>query len=70
MGLYNLKRMSDDKLYAAQRDSADAAMFYFSVLVGEALSFDGAGPPPYLLGSRVTPVGAVNPTIPVYRRNG
>ena len=70
MALYNLKRVADQKLFSTQRENADAAMFYFSILTGEGLSFDGDGPPPYLLGSRVTPVGRVDTTVPVYRKDG
>ena len=70
MALYRLQRVADQKLFSAQRENTDAAMFYFSVLTGEALSLNGDGPPPYLLGSRVTPVGRIDTTVPVYRKDG
>jgi len=69
MALYGLKRISDQKQFRAQRDSSDAALFYFSILTGEELTLDGVGQPPYLFGSGATPAGRVDTTIPVYRKN-
>jgi hypothetical protein len=67
MPYYNLRRVNDQKTYTAQRVSDAGELFYFSILVGEQLTFDGAGSPPYLLGKRAFSVGPVDTRTPVYR---
>jgi len=69
MPYYNLQRAKDQKLFTTTRARDDLALFYFSVLVGEPLTFDGSGTPPYLLGKRRFSVGPVAATTPVYRRD-
>ena len=69
MPYYNLQRVKDQKLFTATRVNDDSALFYFSVLVGEPLSFDGTGAPPYLLGKRQFSVRPVAATTPVYRKD-
>jgi hypothetical protein len=70
MPRYQLRRVADQKVFTAVRESTDLALFYFSVLTGDELSLDGRGPPPYLFGSRITPVGPVDARTPVYRKGG
>jgi hypothetical protein len=67
MPYYNLRRVNDQKIFTARRVSDEGALFYFSILVGERLTFDGAGPPPYLLGKRPFSVAPVDAKKPVYR---
>jgi hypothetical protein len=67
MPYYNLKRVSDQRIFTAQRVNDAGALFYFSILVGEELTFDGAGSPPYLLGKRSFSVRPVDTRTPVYR---
>jgi hypothetical protein len=67
MAYYNLQRMKDQKTFTGSRASDQAALFYFSILVGEELRFDGSGSPPYLLGKRAFAVRPVDPKTPVYR---
>ena len=49
MPYYNLQRIKDQKIFTAFRATDQRALFYFSLLVGEPLTFDGAGAAPYLL---------------------
>jgi hypothetical protein len=46
----HLRRGTDQKTFTAQPVNDHGALFYFSILVGEGLTFDGAGLPAYLLG--------------------
>lgn len=52
MAYYNLRRTSDHKVFTAHRTDDQAAFFYLAMLVGEALTFDGGGPAPYLFGKQ------------------
>lgn len=67
MPYYNLHRANDKKTFTALRENDKAALLYFSILVGEALTFSGSGDPPYLLGKRVFSVKPVKTATPVYR---
>ena len=49
MAYYNLRRVDDQKSFTAFRADDQRALFYFSIVVGEALTFDGTGASPYLL---------------------
>ena len=69
MALYRLHRVTDRKTFTAQRVDEKSALFYFSLLTGDRLSLQGSGDPPYLLGSRPTPVGPVALKTPVYRED-
>ena len=69
MPYYNLRRVNGQKTFTAQRMNDERALFYFSILVGEELTFDGAGSPPYLLGRRIFSAGPVDVGTPVYRRD-
>lgn len=68
MAYYNLRRRSDQKLLTAYRADDPAALFYFSLLLGEELIFDGNGPPPYLFGRQSFATKPIATQIPVYRR--
>jgi len=69
MPYYNLRRVNGQKTFTAQRMNDERALFYFSILVGEELTFDGAGLPPYLLGRRIFSAGPVDVGTRVYRRD-
>jgi len=69
MSYYNLQRVTDQKVYTAFRTTDEQALFYFSILVGEPLTFEGAGAPPYLLGKRQFSVRRVDAKTPVYRKD-
>jgi hypothetical protein len=66
MPYYNLKRMSDEQEFATAAATDAEALFYFSRDAGEQLTLDGDGPPPYLLGKRMEPLGWVDLNIAVY----
>ncbi|HEX3537238.1 MAG TPA: hypothetical protein VHU15_10765 [Stellaceae bacterium] len=68
MAYYNLKRAADQKLFTAYRTDDEAALFYFSVLTGDELTFDGDGPPPYLFGRQRFSTKPIATQIPVYRK--
>jgi hypothetical protein len=70
MPFYNLQRVKDQKIFTTTRVNDDSALFYFSVLVGEPLSFEGSGAPPYRLGKCQFSVRPVAATTPVYRQDG
>ena len=69
MPYYNLRRVKDEKLFTAFRMNDEQALFYFSILAGEPLTFDGAGTPPYLLGKRQFSARPVSTKTPVYRQD-
>jgi hypothetical protein len=68
MAYYNLRRVADQKSFIASRTDDQRALFYFSILVGEELTFDGSGASPYLLGRRTFAVGPLKTNRPVYRK--
>jgi hypothetical protein len=65
MSHYNLRRTADNKTYMAMRSSDERALFYFSIVVGEKLTFEGEGAPPNLLGRRIF-FGPIVAKTPVY----
>ena len=69
MAKYQLIRVADRKVFTAQRRDRDHALFYFSIVTGEALSFAGSGKAPYLMGLSPIPVGPVETNIPIYRED-
>jgi hypothetical protein len=68
MAYYNLTRARDRRRFTAYRADDQAALFYFSLLVGEELSFDGDGPPPYLFGKQRFATKPIATPTPVYRK--
>ena len=68
MAYYNLCRVAGQKSFTALRADDQRALFYFSILVGEELSFDGTGASPYLLGRRAFAVRPIETNRPVYRK--
>jgi hypothetical protein len=70
MPYYNLKRLADGQDFDTPAGDDDEAFFYLSREVGEELTLEGEGPPPYLLGKRMEPMGWVNTDIAVYKKSG
>lgn len=66
MPYYNLERVADRAQFQTIAASDDGALFVFSKKVGETLTFDGDGPPPYLFQRSFTSQHWVKPEIPVY----
>jgi hypothetical protein len=64
MAYYNLRRLYDQRNFTAFRISDERSLFYFTIMAGEELTFDAAGPTPYLLGKR-----AFDTKTPVYRKH-
>jgi hypothetical protein len=66
MPYYNLERLSDGQQFTTPAGNDPEALFYLSRQAGEQLTFDGDGPPPYLLGKQMEPLGWVNRDTAVY----
>jgi hypothetical protein len=66
---YNLQRVKDQKIFTAFRSNDERALFYFSILVGEPLTFAGMGAAPFLLEKRQFSALPVDATTPVYRKD-
>jgi hypothetical protein len=66
MSCYNLQRVSDQQLFSSPAGSDDEALAKFGKEVGETLTFEGDGPPAYLLGCRSTSQGWIEVHVPVY----
>ena len=68
MPYYRLERVSDGQKFDIPAADDDEALFMFSTRVGEGLSFDGDGPPPYLFGRTMTAIAFMKADIPVYQK--
>ena len=68
MPFYNLEIVPDRRVLSEPAVDDHHALAIFGKQIGMTLSFDGDGPPDYLLGRRETTQGWINPTIPVYAR--
>ena len=69
MAYYTLRRANDQKTFTAWRATDERALFYFSILTGQELTFEGGGSPPYVLGKRVFAGQPVTSKAPVYRKD-
>ena len=67
---YRLQRVSDGEEFDELCASDAEALAKLGQKVGEELTFEGSGDPPYLLGKRsdTTTTGWMGPDIPVYLR--
>lgn len=70
MPYYDLQRVADGKEFNTAAADDGEALLYLSKQTGEHLSFEGDGPPPYLLAKRTEPIGWLDWDTAVYTLAG